>query len=134
MGAWGPKPFENDDALDWLGELLAARDASVLRAPLERAAATGEHDYLEAGDGATAIAAAAIVAALAGETGAELPEGVRDWADRAAVDVGPLFPLARDAVARVGSERSELRDLWDESDDTTWRDLVVALERRLGTA
>jgi hypothetical protein len=44
-----------------------------------------------------------------------------------------LFPLARDAVARVGAERSELRELWDESDDTTWRDLLVTLERRLGT-
>jgi hypothetical protein len=63
------KPFENDAARDWLIDLLTAPDDALLRSGL------GDNDPR------VVVAAAEIVAGIAGEAGWELPEGVRDWAE-----------------------------------------------------
>jgi hypothetical protein len=107
------KPFENDAARDWLIGLLAAPDDHVLR------------NGLASDDPHVVIAAAEIVAGIAGEAGWELPPEVRDWSEAQHVDVGPLLPLARDAVARVNHAPA------DDMDTTL---LLTQLERRLGTA
>ncbi len=95
-----------------------------LRKALEPVAATPPDEPLDAKRADDAVAAADIVAALAGETGAELPDRIRDWADAQTVDVGPLLPLARDAVVRVAAEGT---------DDEERRQFLITLERRLGT-
>jgi hypothetical protein len=73
MGAWGYLAFENDDALDWLEELETG-GADVVRQALAKA---GDR-YVEAPDGATAIAAAEVTSASQGNRG-ELPSSVADW-------------------------------------------------------
>jgi hypothetical protein len=93
---------------DWLG----AADEDGLR------------DALASPDPEVALAAAEVVAAVAGQPAAQLPEEVREWLEGRELDAGPLIPLANDAVARVGGA-------WA---DTEERQLyVVQLERRLGT-
>ncbi|WP_263422475.1 DUF4259 domain-containing protein [Arthrobacter sp. NicSoilB11] len=52
MGAWGCLPFEDDDALDWLQDLEAG-GADVGRQALAKA----DNRYVEAPDGAIAMAA-----------------------------------------------------------------------------
>ena len=37
MGAWGIGSFENDEALDWLSDLVASGDASVIESALAAA-------------------------------------------------------------------------------------------------
>jgi len=44
MGTWGADSFQNDWALDWLGDLCESGDASLIRATLNRAV---EHDRPE---------------------------------------------------------------------------------------
>lgn len=41
MGAWGEKNFENDDALDWVYELEATTDLTVVSKTLEVVAKFG---------------------------------------------------------------------------------------------
>ncbi len=61
MGAWGEGPFDNDDASDWAYELDGLDAAFRLRV-LADALDVGEPgEYLEAPDGANAVAAAAVV-------------------------------------------------------------------------
>ena len=107
------KPFDNDAARAWLTELLAAPDDATLR------------DGLASDDPHVVVAAAEIVAGIAGEAGWELPPSVRDWTEAQRIDVGPLIPLARDAVARVNDDSPY------DADRTL---LLTQLERRLGTA
>jgi hypothetical protein len=133
MRAWGPGSFENDDALDWLGELAASDDGAGALFWAFEAVVDGV-GYAEAAEASAALAAAEMVAALHGRPAAELPEDAAAWirANAGAVSDEAL-PLARAAVERV-RRSSELRDLWDEADPAPWYAAVNDLLERLATA
>jgi hypothetical protein len=127
MGTWDIGPFDNDTAADFGGGLDGA--ASDEREPMIRGAlvrAADPTDDLDAYYGARAVAAAALVAAQqrVGEPvcssygpAHRLPELPAD-----------LRRLAVDALTHVLSERSELAELWDETEDgPAWRQDVARL-------
>ena len=136
MGAFGPGSFENDDALDFAAELEAS-GADALSEVLERA--VGGDGVRDAGLGAAALAAAEVVAALAGRPSRELPDEVKLWvadagAGLAAGEVERLLGLARRAVAVVTGGDAELARLWAATKPTEtagWRASVADLGRRL---
>src|SRR5262245_19426505 len=115
MGAWGHRPFENDDALEWAAELEGADDPSALAEAFD--AIPGEADEnVEAPEASIALAAGEVVAALLGRPTSPLPEGVKTWvAGQRGVNPG-IVKRAQRAVKRV-VKNSELRELWEESDD-----------------
>jgi hypothetical protein len=130
MGAWGRGPFENDFAADWVYELEAASDWSVVQSALTSVVTTS--GYLDAMYGSTALAAAEVVAAALGHPAPGLPETVTAWvaahgSNPSADDV----TLARRAVVRVNANDSELRDLWREAADKSFEDGTEDLRRRL---
>lgn len=128
MGAWGEKPFENDSALDWLGDLGEVAD---LRNKLSSVA--DAVDYLDVDDGSAAIAAAEIVAAAGdGELG-RLATDASAWLGQHGKEiVDSDRALAVRAVERVLGSDSELAALWDEGDtDNEWRRDVAGLVARL---
>jgi hypothetical protein len=131
MGAWGHKSFENDSALDWLGDLTDS-DASLVREALDAVAGADEDAYLEVDEASAALAAAEIVAAALGKGDDRLNEDAALWLkeNRDAVQsVGAA--RARLAVERV-FKSSELRELWDENGDgTEWHADVRELLNRL---
>lgn len=110
MGAWGHRSFQNDSALDWIGELQGARVGAVTRA-LQRIPKRG---YVEVDDASAAIAAAEVVAAARGHACTGLPDEVADWLDANAKHITARHAvLARTAVLRVQTT-SELQELWAE--------------------
>ncbi|HET7139649.1 MAG TPA: DUF4259 domain-containing protein [Arthrobacter sp.] len=130
MGAWGYLPFENDDALDWLEELEAG-GANVVRQALAKA---GDR-YVEAPDGAIAIAAAEVTSASQGNPLGELPEKVTDWVATHGPEItAEDVEMALEAVERVKGEKSELAELWDDADEPEWRESLDDLAERLRTA
>jgi hypothetical protein len=136
MGTWGAKAFQNDSAADWLAELEAGGIA-MLRATLEGVADTAQDDEVDVDDGASAIAAAEIVAAALGRGRDRLTIAANAWLDRnQGVVVPEDMALATHAVKRVVSGESELRALWDESGPASpWHaDVRTLLERLAGEA
>ncbi len=130
MGAWGYLPFENDDALDWLEELEAG-GADVVRKALAKA---GDR-YVEAPDGAVALAAAEITSASQGNPLGDLPENVTDWVTAHGPEItAEDVEMALEAVERVAGEQSELAELWDDADEPEWRESLDDLSERLRTA
>jgi hypothetical protein len=131
MGAWGEKAFQNDSALDWLAELDGV---SALRAVLSAIAETPEDEYIDVDDGASAVAAAEIVAAALGRGRDRVPKQVDAWIDaNAGALVADDLVTARHAVERVLAPNSELRSLWDENGaDTPWHADMRVLLTRLG--
>ena len=144
MGAWGAGSFENDSALDWIGDLLESKDASLIRATLNRAM---EHDdtkrtsflgivrrrpeKLPADVATQALAAAEIVAAWHGQPLAKLPKGTAEWLKQHMSSFEPkLVALAQQAVNEVKTN-SELKALWEEGDASQWQNAVMDLEQRL---
>ncbi|MEL7536209.1 MAG: DUF4259 domain-containing protein [Pseudomonadota bacterium] len=131
MGAWGVGHFENDDAQDWAEDLNQADSLDAVEEAIEAVEAGG--DYLEAPDACVGLAAAEVVAATLGNPADDLPDpiatAVARLEDPADED---LVARARAAVERVIGEDSELRELWEESDDfDAWESTIQDLLARL---
>ena len=133
MGAWGSGIFENDTAMDFVGNLAdhpKTADA-VLREALETAAHMG--GYLDADEGSEALAAAALVSLAANESPVEPEPPVDEYVRKIGRHVPDgLAPLAIEAIDRVLGDESELQELWAEQDAVDeWRTEPEAVRRHL---
>lgn len=129
MGAWGHKSFENDDAMDWIGELETATDTAPIVQAFDEVLQA--EDYLEAPAASVGIAAAEVVAALLGRPAADLPDEVSSWLVGKQPPKPGLVRKAQAVVKRV-LEESELQELWAESEDSTkWQQEMEDLLHRL---
>ncbi len=128
MGAWGVGSFENDGALDWLADLQTDGIAAVRSA---LSAVVDAEEQPDAPDCCNALAAAEVVAALAGNPCAELPEIAQEWCKGKGPPAADLRAQARAAVHAVLAD-SELQELFAESDSVEeWTAAVQDLRSRL---
>lgn len=136
MGTWGAGPFENDEALDFLGEVQeqGVGRLGALARPLEHVAYSG--DYLEAFDVSEAIAAAALIGAVLNPSAAAEEPYLPEWVG--SVDAGDidneLIHLARQALRRaLQPHENELFELWNEEEGATdWQQAVARVLGWLG--
>ncbi|MBJ7472676.1 MAG: DUF4259 domain-containing protein [Solirubrobacteraceae bacterium] len=136
MGAWGIEPFDNDDAMDFLGTLEDSSDAAAMLATaLDLDPAV---DELDAPDAAEALAAAAVVAVLkTGETVDGVPEN--ETGRIAALPVSPtvaaeLASAAQAALDRMVQPDSELLALWDEVGEAEeWKATLLPIRAALSS-
>jgi uncharacterized protein DUF4259 len=135
MGTWGPGPFQNDAAADFLAEAAAAPARSVSQQLREIAKSPADR-YLEFDTGAAGWAACELVALALGYGDASiLDDQILDLA-------GKLRPkeadrsLALQALPRlVDRARSELAQLWHQGGDgARFDESVAALRARLESA
>jgi hypothetical protein len=132
MGADGVGAFDNDGAMDWVAE-LEGRGEAAIRDALTAVAKADVDSYVEAPAAEEALAAAEVVAALAGHRAENLPDEVCAWIDAHGIPADDLFDLALRATKRVASS-SELRELWDEAGADEWLAATRDLRYRLGDA
>ncbi|WP_425605574.1 DUF4259 domain-containing protein [Luteolibacter rhizosphaerae] len=127
MGAWGPHSFENDRALDWLGDYLDSPSDDRLRAtfdPPSRGKPPGLIAKLFGGqakssavppDEEQVLAAAEVIAAMRGHPLADAPDGFARLTLRPPPD--DLVSAAIRGVDLILDESSELNSLWRGADD-----------------
>jgi len=138
MGAWGTGNFENDTAMDWVGDLREGGGADRVEQALKQVTDAESAKDLDPDEGCAALAAAEVVAIAMGHPPSvdppdqETVDGLRTWA----IDhpqVGVLAPIARRAVDRVAQPGSKLRELWFEDDDDAqaWTKVLDDLRARL---
>jgi hypothetical protein len=134
MGAWGTGIFDNDGALDYVGDIVIDSGLSQIEATLDRVLSI-KLEYLEAPDAENALAAAEILARLQGRVNAEKStDELEQWIKKTKISPsGELLEKARQSVARILTEPSELLELWNESDEdgAEWRACVENLASRL---
>lgn len=119
MGAWGTGAFDNDDAADFAGSLndtAPGERAELIRETLD--AAADNDSYLEIDEASAAIAAAAVVASqLPGGPEVDSAYGPEFLAGGGSIELpDDLAELALRAIARILSDESEWRELWEESE------------------
>ena len=132
MGAWGLGPFDNDDAADLAGELESLDDSAGLEALIAALGAV-DGEYIEADEGARAVAAAEVVAGIVGQPGptTSYNEAAMGWIQRTSPPSnGALVDFALAVLERVMGEASELAELWDDAGEP-WSDSVSELSGRL---
>ena len=133
MGTWGIGSFENDDAADFMIDALKSGDLSLLGEVFDNVLTSTE--YVEAPDATVAIVAAEIVAAAQGRPtpAAQQEDGLAEWLARIRPTIdAALATQARDALARILAGHSELRELWEDTDDFhDWQASIIELGQHL---
>ena len=131
MGAWSHEPFGNDDAVDWIADLEASNDLSLIETAFD-AIAVSENTYVESPECCNALAAAEVVAAMHGKPSQYLPSTASAWAANHPQPSQALISQGRAAVERI-MKSSELQELWAETDDyAAWQQETQSLLKRLG--
>src|SRR5471032_42773 len=134
MATWAVDAFGNDFALDWAEDLQELNNMDAVEDTLNNALDNGG-DNLEAPFAAEALVAIEVIARLQGHWGERTEEsaGVDAWVGQRPQKARPdLAEKAHRVIERVLSERSELRQLWADSDDyEAWRASVLELKSRV---
>lgn len=133
MGAWGALAFDNDAANDWAYDVEELDDLSLVTSALAEVEEVGE-EYLDSDVACNALAACEVLARLQGNAGYKnaYTEKVDLWVAANPLAATPeLLKRAEAVIDRILGEQPELRDLWDEVNDGTWREAVEDLRRRM---
>lgn len=130
MGAWNNKPFGNDTALDWASRLVVSSSdepiSSSIREVLE------SNDVPDASVSEKAIAAAAVVGAAAKEPIRTVSKDISAWIRARGYVPDKAVVSEAIAVLEAVMAKSELRDLWDESEGLQgWLRATSTLQQRL---
>lgn len=125
--------FDNDFVDDWIYNIRQATDLSVLTKAFTNV--LDGHGKLMERESALGLAAAEIVAALAGHPAMDVPFAIEAYMDRMKTAPDPaLIQTAIKAVERIRTG-SELQQIWDEREDGgAWREALLDLTDRLAAA
>ncbi|WP_083325981.1 DUF4259 domain-containing protein [Hymenobacter coccineus] len=131
MGAWGNRNFENDQAMDFVGDFIDSPSLESIEDALTTVVDLGEEgEYIEVDEASVALAAAEMVAASFTKPAPDFPTELQPTSDSIGIGVA-LKKLARKAVNQV-MKKSELQELWAESGDfTEWEVIQKDLLERL---
>lgn len=130
MANWGPGIYENDDAMDWIYDLLDSGGLSRVKQALDVVIQEDVED-LELADCHIALAAADLVASLDGEINPNLPTEAEDWITLTNRPVSGLRAKAELVVKKIVNE-SFIPDQFDDVDQRSqWHGEMKSLLERL---
>jgi hypothetical protein len=133
MGCWAIGSFGNDDAADWVADLTEQRDFSLVRETIAELLAVD--GYLDAPYATQALAAIEVVAIALGRP-TQAAQAEKELMTRAE-STGPsadavLVSQAIAAIDRITAPESELRELWEDTEDfDSWQADVAGLRAQL---
>jgi len=135
MGAWGHRPFEDDAALDFVLDIEESKNPrEVIVEALRRAV---QFEYLEPDEANAAIVSAAYIDSAVNGTKYTTPEMSEPCeADtfplrHPEIDLSDLKSIALAALEKVIGESSELKELWQESEEPAWEQGINEMIKRL---
>ncbi len=129
---FGTGPFENDDAMAFIGDLIDEDDIEVLLDEVEGWEAVAPNEPFHVADAARIIAAAEIVAAVGGRPHARLPRDIAYWLSEREVPAETLRRRLLPLLDRVRRE-SDLAAAWTSTlDKQAWDSNVRDVAERLG--
>jgi hypothetical protein len=134
MGAWGHRPFDNDTTNDWAYDLEDVDDLSVVEAAFDALEAVGP-EFLDAEVACNTLGACEVLARLLGHPGYTdaYTKKVDKWVAAHKIKPPPaLLKRASTAIDRILGGDSELRELWEDSDQAdNWRAAIEDLRARM---
>jgi hypothetical protein len=135
MGTWGNKSFENDWAADLRGNVIDG-DLGLVERALDKVMNSPQAKKLDSADCEEAIAACEFVAIANSKSYVGEEESTITFVKESLVPFlnDRLLDIKEKAVAVLDRivANSELKDLWQESDEyQRWLDNLIALRDRL---
>lgn len=138
MATWATGAFGNDFALDWAQDLQESKDLFFIEDTLNNVLSADSAGYLEAPFAAEGLAAIEVLARLYGQPGEAdgNTEDVDAWVAEVAQKARrrpDLIEKSQRAIEHILSDRSALRELWQDSEHyDDWRGAVGDLKTRIG--
>ncbi|AYB30096.1 DUF4259 domain-containing protein [Chryseolinea soli] len=132
MGTWGHGNFENDSALDWVGDFEEKPHKDFLEKSIR---AVLIPNYIDAHDASVALAALEVVAWANGKPAKDFPNlniGLKpdDLRPKFDKDFYAACNKAVDTVMRPTN--NEIMELWEESGELDeWRKVLEDLRKRI---
>ncbi len=130
MAEWGPGIYENDDAMDWIYDLLDSGGLSRVKKALD-VVEQERVDSAEAADCRIALAAADLVAALDGDINPNLPSEAEEWIALINRSASGLRPKAENVVRLIQKDSVLRRDMNKKGVLKEWEQQMDALIKRL---
>jgi hypothetical protein len=135
MGAWGHLNFENDTALDFVWE-LEEKGIERIKIAIEAVNSREEDAFLDSDLCSEALAAIEFIAAAKGRAPEDFPEDGSAWlqANKAGIlENHYLIAKSKLAIDRI-QHNSELKDLWEETEDLEeWTKVLEGLNARISS-
>jgi hypothetical protein len=138
MGTWTTTAFGNDFALDWAQDLQESKDLFFIEDTLNNVLSADSAEYLEAPFAAAGLAAIEVLARIYCKPGDddENTQEIDAWVEEVSKKAKrrtDLIEKSQRAIEHILSERSELRELWQDSEHyEDWRASVTDLKARIG--
>ena len=130
MAEWGPGIYENDDAMDWIYDLLDSGGLSRVKHALDVVLQDDIED-LEAADCRIALAAADLVAALDGDINPNLPQEAEEWLTLVNKSASGLRGKPKKLYARFRNFLSCGQNIKEKGKLDDWEKVITALLKRL---
>lgn len=130
MAEWGPGIYENDDAMDWIYDLLDSGGLSRVKKALD-VVEQERVDSAEAADCRIALAAADLVATLDGDINPNLPSEAEEWIALINRSASGLRPKAENVVRLIQKDSVLRRDMNKKGVLKEWEQQMDALIKRL---
>jgi hypothetical protein len=132
MGAWGTSPFEHDGSLDFLYLINEAPSEDILDEAFNHVF-ENEEDYIDTDICSSALMAGEIIATVNGKPSTkyngQMEFNFESLKNQISTD---LIEKGIEAINIVkSSEKSELRELWEEADFEDWLAEVENLIERM---
>lgn len=135
MGAWGHTNYANDAAHDFAMD-VTEQGIEKIKTAIYNVTSCAEDEELDADECCEALAAIEFIAAAKGKMAEDFPENAEDWLagkDLSEITSPDAISDSQKAIARIKSN-SELKELWQESDDfNDWVKSVDDLEKRISS-
>lgn len=130
MGTWGTRNFENDGSLDWVFEMMDAKDGGMVADTLQFT--LNKDGLLDNSECEDALAAAETVAALTGKASEDYPETPLEKLDSLNILATlALRKLAISVVEKIKKD-SEMKQAYTDSGEVeAWFAVQDDLIRRL---
>jgi hypothetical protein len=133
VSSWRLPTFENEEARDWLNDLIDERDVYFVHNTLEIIVDYPPGEKPECWDCCCALAAAEMVAAALGKPPADFPEEAQGWLDAYGLDVdNEVISLTIKAIERIGTNSCLKDELTADGDTASWQRNLDDLRKRLG--
>ena len=133
MGSWDVSPFGNDEAREWLANLIANSSTEPVFRALVNAAKIKNGEFFQAPECERAVAAAEdLVACVRDKATANTPPGLKKWLAENKLVVGDqVAQIAIRVLERIVKD-SELKQVYDDTDSAEdWYRTLHNIQQRL---
>ncbi|WP_209138103.1 MULTISPECIES: DUF4259 domain-containing protein [Niastella] len=135
MGAWGHTNFDNDTALDFIGDVEEEGIDRIVSA-IDVINTIEEDAYVDADLATEALAAIEYIATAKDRMAEDFPEDAADWVKSHKAQlliIRGIVGKSQRAIDRI-KNNSELKELWEETEDfEKWNNVLDDLNTRISS-